>query len=73
MFLAYAPIYFIKYSIQLATTKKGMHAVQQKREQQPAGWCLTGFVVVFLSLSHVQLFCNPMDCSPPDSSIHGIS
>ena len=32
-------------------------------EQQPAGWCLTGFVVVFLSLSHVQLFCNPMDYS----------
>ena len=23
-------------------------------------------------LSHVQ-FCNPMDCSPPDSSVHGIS
>ena len=23
------------------------------------------------SLSHVQL-CNPMDCSPPGSSIHGI-
>ena len=20
----------------------------------------------------VQLFCNPMDCSPPDSSVHGI-
>ena len=24
-------------------------------------------------LSHVQLFCNPMDCSPPGSSVHGIS
>ena len=21
---------------------------------------------------HIQLFCNPMDCSPPHSSIHGI-
>ena len=24
-------------------------------------------------LSHVRLFCNPMDCSPPGSSVHGIS
>ena len=22
--------------------------------------------------SHVWLFCDPMDCSPPDSSVHGI-
>ena len=27
----------------------------------------------FHSLSHVWLFCNPMDCSPPASSVHGIS
>ena len=25
------------------------------------------------SLSHVYLFCDPMDCSPPGSSVHGIS
>ena len=24
-------------------------------------------------LSRVQLFCNPMDCSLPDSSVYGIS
>ena len=24
------------------------------------------------SLSHVWLFCDPMDCSPPGSSAHGI-
>ena len=24
------------------------------------------------SLSHVQLFCDPLDCSPPGSSAHGI-
>ena len=23
-------------------------------------------------LSHVQLFCNPIGCSPPGSSVHGI-
>ena len=26
-----------------------------------------------LVVSRVQLFCNPMDCSPPGSSVHGIS
>ena len=30
------------------------------------------FFVVLL-LSFVQLFCDPMDCSPPGSSVHGIS
>ena len=33
------------------------------------GWHL--YVVVAL-LSRVQLFCNPMDCSPSGSSVHGI-
>ena len=30
-------------------------------------------VLVVSSLSRVQLFCNPMNCSPPGSSVHGIS
>ena len=29
------------------------------------------FVVVWL-LTHVQLFCDPMDYSPPGFSVHGI-
>ena len=29
--------------------------------------------VVVHSLSHAQLFCNPMDCSPSHPSVHGIS
>ena len=29
--------------------------------------------VVVQSLSHVQLFCDPMDCSLPGSSVHVIS
>ena len=29
-------------------------------------------VVVYL-LSHVRLFCDPMVCSPPGSSVHRIS
>ena len=28
--------------------------------------------VKVMSLSHVQLFCDPMDCSLPGSSVHGI-
>ena len=24
------------------------------------------------SLNHIQLYCDPMDCSPPGSSVHGI-
>ena len=30
-------------------------------------------IVCELRLSHVQLFCNPMGCSLPDFSVHGIS
>ena len=29
--------------------------------------------VVVLCLNHIWLFCNPMDCSPPGPSVHGIS
>ena len=29
-------------------------------------------VVIVQSLSHVQLFCDAMDCSLLDSSVHGI-
>ena len=32
----------------------------------------SGYIVVS-SLSRVQLFYDPMDCSPPGSSVHGIS
>ena len=31
------------------------------------------FVVVFYLLSHVRLFCDPMDCSPPGSSFVAFS
>ena len=36
--------------------------------------CLTSLLVGAIQLlSHVQLFSNPMDCSPPGSSVYGIS
>ena len=34
-----------------------------------SGTCL----VLVQLLSHVQLFCNPRDCSPPGSSVHRLS
>ena len=30
------------------------------------------YLVVIYLLSHVQLFCDPMDYSPPGSSVHGV-
>ena len=30
-------------------------------------------LVVVELLNLVQFFCNPIDCSPPGSSVHGIS
>ena len=36
--------------------------------------CILFFLyIVISSLSPVRLFCNAMDCSPPGSSVHGIS
>ena len=35
--------------------------------------CSKYFVVVLYLLSHVPFFCDPMDCSSPGSSVHGIS
>ena len=34
---------------------------------------MSTLLFVVLSLSHVQLFCDPMDRSPPGSFVHGIS
>ena len=42
-------------------------------------WCihvglpLPPVTVVVELLGHFQLFCDPVDCSPPGSSVHGIS
>ena len=41
-------------------------------KEKTSCWKCACFVVVW-SLSHVQLFCNPMDCQPPGLSVHGIS
>ena len=33
----------------------------------------TNLDFVVHSVSHAQLFCDPMHCSPPGSSVHGVS
>ena len=33
--------------------------------------CIRGYFLVVYLLSHVRLFCDPMDCSLPGSSVHG--
>ena len=35
-------------------------------------WALTVLMCVCESLSHVRLFCDPVDCTSPGSSVHGI-
>ena len=40
-----------------------------------ASYCACSWLLLFVvvqSLSHVWLFCHPMDCSLPGSSVHGI-
>ena len=39
----------------------------------PLNHTLKKLLLLVQLLSHVQLFSNPMDCSPPGSSVHGIS
>ena len=34
---------------------------------------LVSYTIIAWSQSHVLLFCEPMDCSPQGSSVHGIS
>ena len=58
-------------------------AVNELKEWQCPKWIATvnkwlnhleyKIIVAVQSLSHVQLFCDPMDCSLPGSSVHGIS
>ena len=45
---------------------KGPHS------QSACNYCLNCVVAVVESLSRVRLFCDPMDCSLPGSSVHGI-
>ena len=50
--------------------------VQDKNHPTVHNWSkwdnMAKYLVVVQSLNHVQLFCGPMECSLPGSSVHGI-
>ena len=55
-----------------------MKTLHSQRELYSPAWkhslyCVAVWSTTIVeSLSHVRLFCDPMDCSPPGSSVHGI-
>ena len=63
----------------LAFTQYLLLLKQQQLQYVKAGamnscfWLSVYIKVVFSLLSHIQLFCNPMDYSLPGTSVHGIS
>ena len=52
---------------------ESMKATINKREMNGLCSNTTLLCVCAQSLSRVRLFCDPMDCSPPGPSVHGIS
>ena len=51
----------------------GSHRVGHDWSDLAAAAAAVPSYVAVLFLSCVWLFCNPMDCNPPGSSVHGIS
>jgi len=52
-------------------SKKKLRIWERSRK---GGWKCSGDCTQRVSISrHAQLFCDPMDCSPPSFSVHGIS
>ena len=48
-------------------------STKRRTDEEDVGHIENGpFAVAVESLSLAQLFCNPMDCRPPGSSVHGI-
>ena len=48
-------------------------STKRRTDEEDVGQIENGpFAVAVESLSLAQLFCNPMDCRPPGSSVHGI-
>ena len=64
--LQHSAFFIVQVSHPYMTTEKTMALTR---------WIFIGQVMslLFNMLSRVQLFCDPMDCSPPGSSVHGIS
>ena len=43
------------------------------RRNNPKWWLPIACMICLCMISHVQVFCNPMDCSLPGSPVHGFS
>ena len=54
------------------TLFKHVSALVNRNQHFPSFWKFPSNVFV-VQLSGIQLFCNSTDCSPPGSSVHGIS
>ena len=52
---------------------KWQSALLTRIQHSSTAAALTKGVVAVKSLSRAQLFCDPVDCSLPGSSVHGIS
>ena len=70
-------IYFMFYGMGLFISTRGLGLPiydVERSESATVTSCLASIVIVVVwSLSCVRLFCDPMDCSPPGSSVYGIS
>ena len=51
---------------------EGQGVVQDKSEIKQEKGLAEGLVPSVQFVSPVRLFCDPLDCSPPGSSVHGI-
>ena len=59
-------------SLLFTTVSSAFRPVLGTKYQLNKTYILNVVVVIYL-LSHLLLFCDPIDCSPPGSSVHGIS
>ena len=76
-------LFYMVIIIQTCVGHMVFWAVNELKEWQCPKWIATvnkwlnhveyKIIVAVQSLSHVQLFCDPMDCSPPGSFVRGIS
>ena len=78
-------INFLAYttSAHILLTRNDSHTVMPNHKEKGGGVYIlflcprrkwNRFMVdIWLLFSHIWLFCNSVDCSPPDTSIHGIS
>ena len=66
-YCTYSGPYFVSSLQTLLETKIIQNLINTGKSLKGESWCC---LIAKLCLNN---FCNPMDCNPPDSSVHGIS